>query len=114
MKRKIIAALLVILVIFLLLSCDLDPGRTVRFYASSTSGLVLGNYFWSGGFNTFIDRPSPWSVDVETEKGDYVILTVTNSLSTGTVTARIYVDGALFRENTGLDADIIQVAGYVE
>ena len=107
-------ALLAILVLVLLLSCDLDPGREVRFYASSTSGSVLGNYYWAGDFNMFIDEPSPWSVDVAVEKGDYVILTVTNTWSAGTVTARIYVDGTLFRENTGLDADIIQVAGYVE
>ena len=107
-------SLLIILVLFLLLSCDLDTSRTVQFYASSTSGLVLGNYLWAGGFNSFSDEPSPWSVEVEAEKGDYVILTVANSLGTGTVAARIYVDGALFREITGTDGDIIQVAGYVE
>ena len=105
---------LIVLVLFLLLSCDLDTSRTVQFYASSTSGFVSGNYLWIGGFNSIADKPSPWSVEVETEKDDYVILTIFNSLGTGTVTAKIYVDGTLFREISGTDWDIVQVAGYVE
>ena len=105
---------LIVLVLFLLLSCDLDTSRTVQFYASSTSGFVSGNYLWIGGFNSIADKPSPWSVDVGTEKDDYVILTVFNSLGTGTVTAKIYVDGALFREISGTNWDIVQIAGYVE
>ena len=106
---------LAILILFLLLSCDLiDSNRTVRFYASSTSGLVSGSYLWAGGFNVFSNEPSPWSMDVKTEKDDYVILTVTNSLYTGTVTAKIYFNDMLFREISGTDWDIIQVAGYVE
>ena len=107
-------AFLIILVLFLLLSCKVDTSRVVRFYASSTSGSVSGNYLWVGGFNSITDKPSPWSVDVETEKDDYVILTVSNSLGTGTITAKIYVDGTLFREITGTDWEFIQVAGYVE
>ncbi len=62
----------------------------------------------------FSNEPSPWSMDVKTEKDDYVILTVTNSLYTGTVTAKIYFNDMLFREISGTDWDIIQVAGYVE
>jgi len=112
--KKIIAISLILLTLTALVSCDLDSARTVRFYASSTSGLVTGNYYWSGGMTMFNDRTSPWSIEVETEKGDQVILTVTNSLGTGTIVARIYVDDVLFRENTGIDMDIIQVAGYVE
>ena len=108
-------AILVILVL-LLLSCDLDPGRMVRFYASSTSGLVFGSYMTSVDYinNWLYDEPSPWSVDVAAEKGDYVLLTVTNSLSTGTVVGRIYVDGVLFGEKSGTDSAIIQVGGYID
>ena len=92
--RKIMILSLALTVI--LLACESDTSRIVRFYASSTSGLVSGNYMSSAGLNIFIDRPSPLSVKVETERCDYVILTASSSLSTGTMTARIYVDGELF------------------
>jgi hypothetical protein len=114
MKKKIIAAFLTVLVMSLFISCNPDKSRTVRFYASSSSGEVSGNYLWSGGASVFSDKPSPWHIDVETEEGDYVVMMATNSSGIGTVVARIYVDGELFRENTGQDMDIIQVAGFIE
>jgi len=111
--KKWVFAVLIILILGLVVSCDLlDSSRTVQFYASATSGLLLGNYYISsdGVLNSFSNQTSPWSVEIEGKKGDYVILTVGGD--PGDLTARIYVNGALFKEKIG--TTIIQVAGYLE
>ena len=112
MKRL---AILIIVVFFLLPSCYWTTGRNVEFYADSTSGVVYGSYLTSidNVTNIFIDFLSPWSINVEVVKGDYVLLTVSGDL-TDVLTARIYVDGTLFREKIETDVEIIQIAGYVE
>ena len=111
MKRWGIA-LLILLILVLMVACDLlDPSRVVQFYASTTSGLLTGNYFieTDGVINNFIEASSPWSVEIDGNKGDYVILTVGGDED---VTARIYVDGTLFKEKVG--TFVIQIAGYLE
>ena len=105
--------LLILLIFGLLGSCDLlDPSRVVQFYASTTSGLLLGSYFveTDGVINTFVEEPSPWSVEIDGTKGDKVILTVGGGDQE--VTARIYVDGVLFKEKVG--TLIVQITGYLE
>jgi hypothetical protein len=96
----------------LVVSCDLDTSRTVRFYASSTSSLTTVIYYNSadGVHNNVVSPASPWSIETEGEQGDFVILTVGGV--PGDLTARIYIDGTLFKEKTG--TTIIQVYGYVE
>lgn len=108
-------AILAVLVLFLLLSCDLDTSRTVKFCAGSTSGVVYGSYLTSVDNITtiFIDFSSPWSVEVEVEKGDYVLLTIYGDLS-DILTARIYVDSKLFREKIETGVETIQIDGYVD
>lgn len=88
-----------------------DPSRLVRLYADSTSGSVLGNYLCGGTFSVFV-QASPWSIEIQTERGDHVILTAGSYSGSGTVTARIFVDGDLFREGTG--SLIVQVSGTLE
>jgi len=112
MKR---IAILVILVLFLLPSCYLTTNRTVQFYANSTSDVVYGSYLTSiDSINhIFIDLSPPWSLDVEAEKGEYVLLTVSGDLADA-LTARIYVDGDLFREKNETGVILIQVGGYIE
>ena len=100
----------------LVVSCDLDTSRTVRFYASSTFGTVSVEYFCgdpsSGDYISLDDQVSPWSVEVKAEKGDYVELFVGDLLNEEGLIARIYVDGKLFKEDTG---DFLAwVSGYVE
>lgn len=108
--KKWILVLSLALILAFVMSCDLDTSRMVQFYASATSGLLLGNYYISsdGVLNSFSNQTSPWSVEIEGKKGDYVILTITG----GDLTARIYVDGVLWKEKTG--TTILQVGGYIE
>ena len=103
----------------LVISCvPEDTSRTVRFYASSTSGTVSVDYFcgeedsFSDGYISLDDQISPWSVEMEAEVGDYVYLIAGNLLGEEGLIARIYVDGKLFEEDTG--DSFAWVFGYVE
>ena len=110
--KKWIFAFLVILILGLVVSCDLlGTSRTVLFYANATTSLTVVSYYNStDGINNGVVSPaSPWSVEIPGEKGDYVLLTIAGD---GDLTARIYVDGELWKENTG--TTIIQAGGYVE
>lgn len=99
------------LILALTMSCDLDTGRTVQFYASATISLTTVGYLSSADYinNTVVFPVSPWSVEISGEKGDYVLLTLGGD---GDLTARIYVDGILWKEKTG--TTILQVGGYIE
>ena len=101
--------LLILLILVLVGSCDfLDPSREVQFSASATSGLLTGSYLIEADsvLHHFIDEAIPWSVEIDGNKGDYVVLTVSGG---GDVTASIYVDGALFEQTVG--TFIVQAAG---
>jgi len=111
-KRAGVFALLALL--SALTSCVLlDPGRSVRLYASSTSGSVLGNYLCGGIFSSF-SQASPWSIEMEAEKGDMVILTAGSGSGPGAATVRIFVDGGLIKEATGQTSAIIQISVRLE
>ena len=108
-KRWIVPMLLSGILLLILTSCVLDTDRTVQFYASATIGLTSVSYLTATEYNAFYAPPSPWSVETECEKGDYVILSVSGD---GDLIARIYVDGVLWKEKTG--TDIPTFGGYLK
>lgn len=97
--------------ILILTSCILDSGRTVQLYASATTSLDIVGYFSSADYinNWVISPSSPWSVEIQDKKGNYIYLTISGD---GDLIARIYVDGVLWKEKTG--TIILQLGGYLE
>ena len=112
MKRPFIL-LIVILASALLTSCVINRSRMVTFSADAGSGTVFGNYLISGELIPFDGEASPWSVDVATDKNDFVLLTVAIDSGSTSLTARVYVDNVLFAEESGTDFDFVQVGGWI-
>ncbi len=96
-----------------IVSCTSDSSHTVQFYASATISLSMIGYFTGSDtdfeYNILVDPVSPWSIEVEARKDDYVAFSISGD---GDLIARIYIDGILWKEKTGTSIPIF--GGYLE
>lgn len=72
----------------------------VEYRVNGTSSWVSVTY---RAYGTNLQVPGvnlPWTIDIDGESGDFVIVSGSNMKSEGTVTVEIYVDGKLFDHDT--------------
>ena len=63
-----------------------------------------------GGTSQYTDIVPPWTMNLSMYRGDFVYVSAQNGTDTGTVTATIYVDGAVFKTSTSSGAYVIASA----
>jgi len=117
MKRRYWLVIVLALSLLVVSCVPEDTSRTVRFYASSTSGKVSVDYYcgddrFSGDLISLDNQVSPWSIETEAEKGDWAELFAGNLIDEEGLTARIYIDGKLFQDDT--EPLFAWVCGWVE
>jgi hypothetical protein len=95
-----------------LFSCG-KPKTKVKYEVTGTGGDYRITYAGPGGnVMSLTDQDAGWTYEFEAEQGVFVRLSAENGKDSGTVVAKIYTNGTVFKEDTksGKDAKV-EVSG---
>ena len=94
-------------------STPTDYSRAVVYEVTGSASLIFCITIENqdGGTSQYTDIVPPWTMNLSMYSGDFVYVSAQNGTDTGTVTATIYVDGAVFKTSTS-DGSYVIASAY--